>query len=99
LVDDIGADAMRLLSLVNSIDQATTVDLDKVRAESRESPVYYVQMAYARIAGIGREAAKRQVERQPLDATNLSLLSHERELDVLRSLSQLSEVVETACLE
>jgi arginyl-tRNA synthetase len=99
LVDDIGPDAMRLLSLVNSIDQATVVDLDKVRAESRESPVYYVQMAYARIAGIGREAAKRDVVRRPLDDVDLSLLVEPRELDVLRSLSELPEVVEVACLE
>jgi arginyl-tRNA synthetase len=99
LVDDIGPDAMRLLSLVNSIDQATTVDLDKVRAESKESPVYYVQMAYARIAGIGREAAKRNVTRQPLADTDLALLQHDRELDVLRSLSELPQVVETACRE
>jgi arginyl-tRNA synthetase len=99
LVDDIGPDAMRLLSLVNSIDQPATVDLDKVRAESRESPVYYVQMAYARIAGIGREAAKRGVERLPLAEVDRSLLVHERELDVLRSLSELPEVVEIACRE
>jgi arginyl-tRNA synthetase len=99
LVDDIGPDAMRLLSLVNSIDQATVVDLDKVRAESRESPVYYVQMAYARIAGIGREAAKREVARRPLGEVDLSLLVHERELDVLRSLSELPEVVAAACVE
>jgi arginyl-tRNA synthetase len=99
LVDDIGADAMRLLSLVNSIDQATTIDLDKVRAESRESPVYYVQMAYARIAGIGREAAKREVTRAPLAEADLTLLTHERELDILRSLSQLPDVVIQACEE
>ena len=99
LVDDIGADAMRLLSLVASIDQATTVDLDKVRAESRDSPVYYVQMAYARIAGITREAAKREVVRAPIDDADLGLLVHERELDVLRSLSQLPDAVASACTE
>jgi arginyl-tRNA synthetase len=99
LVDDIGPDAMRLLSLVNSIDQATVVDLDKVRAESRESPVYYVQMAYARIAGIGREATKREVVRRPLDDVDLSLLVEPRELDVLRSLAELPEVLEAACAE
>ncbi len=99
LVDDIGPDAMRLLSLVNSIDQATTVDLDKVRAESRDSPVYYVQMAYARIAGISREAAKRNVVRRPLDEADLSLLTHERELDLVRSLSELPDVVAEGCAE
>lgn len=99
LVDEIGADAMRLFSLVNSIDQASTIDLDKVRTESRESPVYYVQMAYARIAGIGREAVARQVVRKPLDETDLDVLTHQRELELLRSISELPAVVETACIE
>jgi arginyl-tRNA synthetase len=99
LVDDIGPDAMRLLSLVNSPDQATVVDLDKVRAESKESPVYYVQMAYARIAGIGREAEKRNVTRGPITDADLTLLAHPRELDVLRTLSELPEVVALACAE
>jgi arginyl-tRNA synthetase len=99
LVDDIGPDAMRLLSLVNSPDQATLVDLDKVRAESKESPVFYVQMAYARIAGIGREAEKREVTRRPLAEVDLSLLTDPRELELLRTLSELPEVVELACEE
>ncbi|HEX3426492.1 MAG TPA: arginine--tRNA ligase [Acidimicrobiales bacterium] len=99
LVDDIGPDAMRLLSLVTSIDQAPTVDLDRVRAESKESPVFYVQMAYARIAGISREAEKRDVARRPIADADLALLTHPRELEVLRSLSELPEVVELACIE
>lgn len=99
LVDDIGPDAMRLLSLVTSIDQGITVDLDKVRAESKESPVYYVQYAYARIASIGRVAAERGVDRRPLDEVDLGLLTHERELDVLRSLAELPDVLEFAARE
>ncbi|MDP9073993.1 MAG: arginine--tRNA ligase [Actinomycetota bacterium] len=99
LVDDIGPDAMRLLSLVNSIDQASTVDLDKVRAESKESPVFYVQMAYARIAGIAREAAKREVPRAPISGVDLGLLTHPRELELLRTLSELPDVLADACVE
>ena len=99
LVDDIGPDAMRLLSLVNSPDQATLVDLDKVRAESKESPVFYVQMAYARIAGIGREADNRGVTRRPIAEADLSLLVHPRELDVMRALSDLPDVLEIASVE
>ncbi|MBI2709351.1 MAG: arginine--tRNA ligase [Actinobacteria bacterium] len=93
LVDEIGADAMRILSLSTSIDQPTTIDLDRVRAESRESPVYYVQYAHARIASIHRVAAERGVARQPLADVDLGLLVHERELEVLRSLSELPDVV------
>jgi arginyl-tRNA synthetase len=99
LVDDVGADVMRLLSLVSSIDQSTTIDLDKVRSESRESPVFYIQYAHARIHSIGRFAADQNVVRTGLDDVDLSPLTHERELDLLRSLSQLPEVVELACVE
>ncbi len=99
LVDDIGPDVMRLLSLVTSIDQAPTIDLDKIRSESKESPAFYVQYAYARIASIGRFATERSVERRPLADTNLSLLIHERELELLRTLSDLPEVIALAAAE
>ena len=71
-----------------------TIDLDKVRAESKESPVFYVQYAHTRIASIGRVAAERGVVRRPARRRSTSsLLVHERELEVLRSLSELPDVV------
>jgi arginyl-tRNA synthetase len=99
LVDDIGPDVMRLLSLVSSLDQASTIDLDKVRSESRESPVFYVQYAHARIHSIDRFATEQGSVRARLADVDLTPLTHERELDLLRSLSQLPEVVELACAE
>jgi arginyl-tRNA synthetase len=99
LVADLGPDVVRLLSLVSSINQATTIDLDKVRSDSSESPVFYVQYAHARIASINRVAAERGIDRQPIDAVDLTLLTHERELDLLRLLSELPDVVLDACLE
>lgn len=98
LVDDIGPDAMRLLSLMSSIDQATTIDLALVRRETMDNPVYYVQYAHARVASIGRVAAERGVERRPLETVDLSLISHPRELDLLRSLAELPDVVLDACV-
>ena len=62
-----------------------------------ENPVYYVQMAHARIAGIARKAAEVGVTRAPRDEVDLGLLTHERELDVLRSLSELPDTVAVAC--
>ncbi len=99
LVADLGPDATRLLSLLTSIDQPVTIDLDKVRSESRESPVYYVQYAHTRIASIGRVAAERGVTRKPLAEVDLELLVHERELALLRSLDELPEVVAMAAAE
>lgn len=99
LVDDIGPDVMRLLSLVSSIDQSPTIDLDKVRSESRESPAFYIQYAHARIHSLGKFAAEKDVARVPLESADLSLLTHERELDVLRTLSEFPDVVRLATVE
>ena len=99
VVEDIGPDATRLLSLISSPDQAVTLDLDQVRAETRESPVFYVQYAHARIASIQRVAEERGVERQPLDDVDLAVLTHERELDLLRTLSKLPLVIKIAADE
>jgi arginyl-tRNA synthetase len=96
LVADIGPDATRFLSLTSSIDQAATVDLDQVRSQTMENPVFYVQYAHARICSIRRVAAERGVVASPLDQVDLSVLTHERELDLLRTLSTLPEVVELA---
>jgi arginyl-tRNA synthetase len=99
VVDDVGPDVMRLLSLVASIDQSPTIDLDKVRSESKESPVYYVQYANARIHSIHRKAAELGVAARPLADVDLAPLTHEREIELLRTLEALPEVVELACLE
>ena len=52
LIDDIGVDAARFFLVQRSHETAFDLDLDVARAESNENPVYYVQYAHARIAGI-----------------------------------------------
>jgi arginyl-tRNA synthetase len=99
LIEDIGPDATRLLTLLSSIDSATTIDLDVIREQSRENPVYYVQYAHARIASINRVAAERGVDRLPLAGVDVALLVHERELDVLRALFELPDVMQAAVEE
>ena len=96
LIDDIGADATRLLSLMSSLDQAAVLDLDLVRTKSMENPVYYVQYAHARIASIERVRIERGIDRRPLADVDLSLLVHDRELELLRSLEELPDVVADA---
>jgi arginyl-tRNA synthetase len=99
LIDAVGPDVARLTFLLQSIETRQTIDLDVVTSRSMENPVYYVQYAHARIASIGRVAAERSLARTPLDATDLSLLTHERELDVLRALAELPDVVLVATTE
>jgi len=99
LVEAVGADVARLTFLLQSLDTRQTIDLDLITAQSNENPVFYVQYANARIHSIGRKAAEAGVVRGPLAEADLSLLVHERELDVLRKLSELPEVLELACVD
>jgi arginyl-tRNA synthetase len=99
VLDEVGADSARLTYLLQSIDSTQTFDYDVVKSRAMDNPVYYVQMAYARIRSIFRVAAERGVVIDPLASVDLSLLTHERELDVLRALSELPDTVETAAVD
>ncbi|MDR3647602.1 MAG: arginine--tRNA ligase [Acidimicrobiales bacterium] len=96
LIDDIGPDATRLLSLMSSLDQSSLLDLDLVRSQSMENPVYYVQYAHARIASIERVRTERGIERRPVSDVDLDLLVHDRELELLHGLEELPDVVAEA---
>ena len=96
IVEEVGADAARLTYLLQSLDSQQTFDIDLAASESMDNPVYYVQYAHARIHSLMRVAAERGVERQPLDTVDLSVLTHERELEVLRVLFELPGMVELA---
>ena len=96
LLDEVGPDVTRLVYLLQSIDTTQTIDIDVVSAQSAENPVYYLQYAHARIHSLGRQAATRGVCRAPLDDVSLARLVHERELDVLRVLAVLPDVITAA---
>ena len=96
VIDEVGPDAARLTFLLQSIETSQTFDIDVVKSQAMDNPVFYVQMAYARIRSIKRKADEVGVSRQARADVDLGLLVHERELDVLRSLSELPDAVLTA---
>ncbi len=98
ILDEVGPDVARLTFLLQSVDTRQTFDVEAVVAKSMDNPVFYVQYAHARIASIGRVAGERGVDRRPVGEVDLGLLVHPRELDVLRTLAQLPEVVLEACV-
>ena len=99
VLDEVGADAARLTYLLQSIDSTQTFDYDVVKSRAMDNPVYYVQMAYARIQSIFRVAVERSVATLPSAQVDFSLLVHERELEVLRVLSELPDTVSTAAVD
>src|SRR5947209_1833610 len=66
VLDEVGSDAARLTFLLQSIDTKQLFDIDLVRSQAMENPVFYVQYAHARIASIERVAAERGVTRLPV---------------------------------
>lgn len=90
LVDEVGADACRYIFLSRSPDSQMEFDLDLAKKQSSENPVYYVQYAHARLCSILRTASDRGIGYAEGD---VSLLEHPRELDLLRRLIELPDVV------
>ena len=97
IIDEIGPDAARFAYLLQSPDSQQTVDLNVLAEESMENPVFYVQYAHVRACAILRQAGELGIVRREAAKTDLSLLSHERERDVLRCLGDFPAELETAC--
>ncbi|MFW6195492.1 MAG: arginine--tRNA ligase, partial [Chloroflexota bacterium] len=93
LVEEVGADACRYIFLSRSPDSQMEFDLDLAKKQSSENPVYYVQYAHARLSGILRTAEEQGVDYQDGD---VSLLTHPLEIDLLRQMSTLPDVVDRA---
>jgi arginyl-tRNA synthetase len=93
VIDEVGPDATRFTYLMQSIDTKLVFDLGVVVQRSMDNPVFYVQMAHARLAGIARNAAAKGIVREPLDTVDLGVLTHQREREILTILNDLPGVV------
>ncbi len=91
LVDEVGVDVCRFFFLSRSADSQMDFDLELAKKESQDNPVYYVQYAHARIASIIRLAQERGIDYGDGD---VSLLTTEPELTLIRKMLLLPEIVE-----
>ncbi len=96
LIDEVGTDAARFTLLLYSNDSPMNFDIEDVKRQSLENPVYYVQYGYARIASILRHAAEEGVTRKPVEEVDLSLLSTDPELELLRAIAEVPEQIARA---
>ncbi|ORI14448.1 arginine--tRNA ligase [Rhodococcus sp. 1168] len=93
LVDAIGVDAARYALVRSSVDSSIDIDLELWASESSENPVYYVQYAHARLASLARGAVELGVTAENPD---LSLLTHEQEGELIRTIGEYPRVVASA---
>jgi arginyl-tRNA synthetase len=89
LVDKIGVDAARWYLVSRGHDQTIDIDVDLARERSEKNPVYYVQYAHARIAGILRNAGDAKASAEGGDVAP-------EERDLIKRLVELPDVVREA---
>ncbi len=93
LVEMIGVDALRYTLSRYPADSPLTLDVEQITRQASDNPVFYVQYAHARLASIVRNGADLGVTSSAFDP---SLLSHEKEGELLRALAEFPRVVATA---
>jgi len=91
VIDEVGPDACRFIFLSRSADSQMDFDIELAKRQSADNPVYYVQYAHARIASILQFANEREIDCSQGD---VSLLTTEPELTLIRRLILLPEIVE-----
>jgi arginyl-tRNA synthetase len=91
-VNEVGRDAVRFFFLMRKADSQLVFDIDVALKQSEENPVYYVQMAHARMCGIFRVGG---IEWESFDAASadVSVLSEPEEQELIKALADFPQIV------
>ncbi|WP_132993854.1 arginine--tRNA ligase [Gordonia zhaorongruii] len=93
LVEAVGVDAARYALIRSSIDVNIDIDIDLLRKQSSDNPVYYVQYAHARLSALARSAADLGLT---AGVEHLDVLDDSSEGDLIRTIGDFADVVSTA---
>ena len=97
LIDEVGVDAVRYFFLMRKGDSQLVFDVDLAREQTDKNPVFYVQMAHARLSGIFRTA-----DRDPGSVggnLDLAALPAPQDTELLKKLAAFPEIVAAAARE
>ena len=96
LIDEVGRDAVRYFFLMRKGDSQLSFDVDLARSQSEENPVYYIQMAHARMSGIFRVG---EIDPASIDASaDLSVLTLPEEAELMKALLDFPAIVAGAAV-
>ncbi len=92
LINEVGRDAVRYFFIMRKSDSQLEFDIDLALSQSEENPVYYVQMAHARMCGIFRVG---EIDRLSFDVSgiDLSVLVEEEEQTLIKALTDFPVTV------
>ena len=97
LIDEVGIDAARFVFLSKNHDSSLDFDMDLVKKQDSENPVYYVQYAHARICSIFRKAEEEGISLPDGPDGFLGRLKLEQEMALIRNMAGFQAVIEDIC--
>ncbi len=98
VVEEVGSDAAKFFFLMRRADTHLDFDLELAKQQSSDNPVYYVQYAHARLASLFRVAQERKVPLPTIQDVDTSLLFHEEELGLIKTLAQFPFILEGSAI-
>jgi len=95
VIDEVGKDILRFIMLTKQISSPMEFDFAKVKEQSKDNPVFYVQYAHAR----GHSVFERAKEEMNLDVNklqnvNMDLLKENEEILLIKKLAEYPKVIE-----
>lgn len=92
LIEEVGRDAVRYFFVMRKGDSQLVFDIDLARSQSEENPVYYIQMAHARLCGIFRVG---DVDPASVtgDGLDLSVLVEPEERELIKALADFPDML------
>jgi arginyl-tRNA synthetase len=95
LIDEVGRDAVRFFFLMRKGDSQLVFDIDLARSQSEENPVYYIQMAHARLSNIFRVG---EIDVAAIDPANThwNCLAEPEERELIKALLDWPKLVQGA---
>jgi len=97
LVNEVGVDAVRFVFLSKNHDSPLDFDIDRVKKQDSENPVYYVQYAHARICSIFRKAASEGISLPDETDEFPDRLVLDEELTLIKHMAAFPSLTEDIC--
>ncbi|WP_375326747.1 arginine--tRNA ligase [Candidatus Tisiphia endosymbiont of Nemotelus uliginosus] len=99
VTSEVGKDIIRFMMLTRKNDAPLDFDLAKVREQSKDNPIFYVQYAYVRTRSIlmkAKDTMYTAYDKFKINQYNLSLLSTEEEIEMIKLLASWPKVIEAS---
>lgn len=102
VLDEVGKDILRFVMLMRKTNADMDFDLAKVKEQSKDNPVFYVQYAHARAKSVLRLAREQTASAyhasEDMNTVNVNLLSHEAEMALIKLLAGYPRLIEQAAV-